>query len=242
MTNTPTFTPAEELQRQTRTRQLVTWLIVFAIVMFFAGLTSAYVVSKSGGYWVHVSMPTAFQLSTVAILVSSVFAQLALSFTAKGRTAKVPMLLGITLVLGLVFTWSQFQGWSSLVALGNYTTGKVLENTGEYGVDWTISRNGSTLVLEDGKFYDPADGPSARPRNAELEEQKNTSSSYFYVLTAAHLAHLAFGLVSLLVMIVMAAKGRYTQLDHAGLWSGVVYWHFLGALWVYLLLFLSIVH
>jgi len=181
-------------------------------------------------------------LSTVAILVSSVFAQLALSFTAKGRSAMVPTLLGITLALGLVFTWSQFQGWRSLVALGNYTTGKVLDNTGEYGVDWSISRNGSTLVLEDGNFYDPADGPSARPRNAELEEQKNTSSSYFYVLTAAHLAHLVFGLLSLLVMIVMAAKGRYTQLDHAGLWSGVVYWHFLGALWVYLLLFLSIVH
>lgn len=242
MTNIPTFTPEEELQRQGRTRQLVTWLIVFAIVMFFAGLTSAYVVSKSGNYWVSIRMPQAFYLSTVAILVSSVFAQLALSFTARGRTKAVPALLIGTLLLGLVFTWSQFQGWKALVALGNYTTGKVLDNTGEYGVDWTIARNGSTLVLEDGNFYDPADGPSARPRNAELDEQKNASSSYFYVLTGAHMAHLLFGLVSLLVMVVMSMKGRYTQLDHAGLWSGVIYWHFLGGLWVYLLLFLSIVH
>jgi cytochrome c oxidase assembly protein Cox11 len=40
-----TFTPAEERQRRFRSRKLVTYLIVFAIVMFFAGLTSAYVVS-----------------------------------------------------------------------------------------------------------------------------------------------------------------------------------------------------
>lgn len=242
MTNIPTFTAEEELERQGRTRKLVTWLIVFAIVMFFAGLTSAYVVSKSGNYWVSINMPKAFHLSTAAILLSSVFAQLALTFTAKGRTKAVPVLLAVTLVLGLVFTWSQFQGWKSLVALGNYTTGKILDNTGEYGVDWTVSRNGSTLILENGNFYDPADGPTARPRNAELEEQRNASSSYFYVLTAAHLAHLLFGLLSLLVMIAMAVQGRYTRNDHAGLWSGVVYWHFLGGLWVYLFLFLSIVH
>jgi cytochrome c oxidase subunit III len=242
MNETPTFTPEEELQRQTRTRKLVTWLIVFAIVMFFAGLTSAYVVSKSAGYWVSIRIPQAFLLSTVAILASSVFAQLALSLTAKGRSKAVPSLLGATLVLGLVFTWSQFQGWGALVALGNYTTGKVLENKGVYGEDWTISRNGSALVLENGNFYDPADGPEARPRNAELAEQRNTASSYFYVLTAAHLAHLLFGLLGLLVMLVMAVRGRYTATDHSGLWSGVVYWHFLGGLWIYLLLFLSFVH
>lgn len=242
MTYTPTFTPEEELQRQSRTRKLLTWLIVFAIVMFFAGLTSAYVVSKSGGYWVNIRIPQAFHLSTAAILASSVFAQLALTFTAKGRSKAVPSLLGLTLVLGLVFTWSQFQGWKAMVALGNYTTGKVLDNTGVYGEDWTITRNGSALVLENGNFYDPADGPDARPRNAELDEQRNTASSYFYVLTAAHLAHLLFGLLSLLVMVLMAVKGRYTRSDHAGLWSGVVYWHFLAGLWIYLLLFLSIVH
>lgn len=242
MMDIATFTPEEELQRQSRSRQLVTWLIVFAIVMFFAGLTSAYVVSKSGTYWVSFRIPRMFHVSTVAILASSVLAQLALSFTAKGRTKAVPALLLGTLLLGMVFTWSQVQGWKALVHMGNYATGGVMQNTGVYGTDWSITRNGSELVLENGNYYDPADGPNAVPRNAELEEQRNTASSYFYVLTASHLAHLFFGLVSLLVMLVMASKGRYTAKDHVGLWSGVVYWHFLGGLWVYLLLFLSIVH
>lgn len=238
----PTFTPQEELRRKIRTRQMVTWLIVFAIVMFFAGLTSAYVVSMSGSYWVDIRIPTAFQVSTAVILLSSLTAQLALWYTAKGNARPVPVLLVATFALGLVFTWSQFQGWRSLVALGNFTVGKILDNTGEYGKDWTILHNGSALVLENGNFYDPADGPSAQPRNAELSEQRNAASSYFYVLTAAHLAHLVFGLLSLLVMVVMALRGAYSKDDHAGLWSGVVYWHFLGGLWVYLLLFLTFVH
>jgi cytochrome c oxidase subunit 3 len=237
-----TFTPEEELQRSTGTRKLVTWLIIFAIVMFFAGLTSAYVVSMSGGYWVHITLPSAFHLSTVAILLSSVTVQAALVAGRKGRRSMVAPLLGITLALGLVFIWSQFQGWKELVTKGNFVVGKVLETAGEYGVDYTISKGGEELVLENGNFYLPSDGPEARPRNAELDEQRNVSSSYFYVLTAAHLGHLAFGLVSLLIMIVMAAMGRYTREYHAGLWAGTVYWHFLGGLWVYLLLFLSFVH
>ncbi|MGV3638773.1 MAG: heme-copper oxidase subunit III, partial [Flavobacteriales bacterium] len=71
MTLTP-FTPEELKERAIRTRKLVTWLIILAIVMFFAGLTSAYVVSMSGGYWVEVELPRPFLISTGAIVVSSV--------------------------------------------------------------------------------------------------------------------------------------------------------------------------
>ena len=239
---TDTFTPQEELQRKIRTRKLLTWLIVFAIVMFFAGLTSAYVVSMSAGYWVEFKLPEAFHYSTVAIVLSSASMQLAVMMARRGRSTAVPGLLAVTLLLGLFFTWSQFQGWKALVERGNFVVGRVLDNKGTYGEDWLIRRDHEALVLENGNFYAPSDGATAQPLNAELEEQRNSSSSYFYVLTAAHLAHLLFGLLSLLVMLVMAIQGRYSREDHAGLWAGAVYWHFLGGLWVYLLLFLTIVH
>jgi cytochrome c oxidase subunit 3 len=114
--------------------------------------------------------------------------------------------------------------------------------TGEYGSDYTILRQGEPLVLESGSFYAASDEFRSKPLNAEIDEQKNTASSYLYVLTAAHLAHLVFGLLSLVVMVAMALLGRYSREDHAGLWAGTVYWHFLGGLWVYLLLFLLFVH
>jgi heme/copper-type cytochrome/quinol oxidase subunit 3 len=43
-------------------------------------------------------------------------------------------------------------------------------------------------------------------------------------------------------MLGMALRARYTKEDHVGLWAGAMYWHFLGGLWVYLLLFLLFVH
>ena len=239
---TGTFTPEELHERFIRTRKAITSLILFAIVMFFAGLTSAYVVSMSGGYWVDIAMPQAFWISTVAIVISSVLAQLALWSAAKGRNSAVmPLLLG-ALLLGAVFTWSQFQGWKELVAKGDFPVGKVLDNKGVYGTDYTIQYQGATLVLQEGYFYHPNDVEYSHPLNAELGEQKNTSSSFFYALTGAHLGHLAFGLLSLIVMIFMAKQGRYSPEDHVGLWSGVIYWHFLGGLWLYLLLFLVFVH
>lgn len=236
------LTRAEEVARSFRSRRTITWLIMFAIVMFFAGLTSAYVVSASGAYWVDIKMPRAFALSTVAIVLSSGAVQMALVAGRKGRKRQVLPWLLITLLLGLVFTWSQFKGWDQLVTKGNHLVGGLLDIQGEYGVDHTISKDGEQLVLENGDFYRPSDGPSARPLNAEMAEQRNTASSYFYVLTAAHLAHLAFGLLALLVMLYMAFKGRYDQQGHAGLWAGTVYWHFLGGLWIYLFLFLTIFH
>ncbi|HRF78648.1 MAG TPA: cytochrome c oxidase subunit 3 [Flavobacteriales bacterium] len=236
------FTPEELKERADRTRKLVTRLMLFAVVMFFAGLTSAYVVSMSGGYWVDIKIPQAFLVSTGAILVSSVLAQLALLSAQRGNSRVVaPYLIG-TLVLGLVFTWSQFRGWKELTERGNFLVGKVLDNKGTYGDDYTIRFQGVALIEEDGQFFHPLDASPAKPLNADLDEQKNTSSSFFFALTGAHLAHLVIGLLSLLVMVAMALKQRYTPADNAGLWSGVVYWHFLGILWVYLLLFLVFVH
>jgi len=236
------FTPVELLQRDERARRQITRFIIIAIVMFFAGLTSAYVVSMSGGYWVDIKVPKPFIISTVAIVASSVFAQLALNAGAKGQKSRIAPFLAITLVLGGVFTWSQFQGWNELVTKGNFLVGKVLDNKGTYGEDYTILFQGIPLELEGDRFYSPDDAGRTKPLNADLDEKKNNSSSFFYALTAAHLAHLVFGLLSLLVMVIMALQARYSVEKHAGLWSGVIYWHFLGGLWVYLLLFLVFVH
>lgn len=236
------FTPEELRERSIRSRKMLTWFIIFAIVMFFAGLTSAFLVSMSGGYWVHTDMPRAFYYSTAAIVISSVFAQWALNSAQRGKKQMIAPLIGITLLLGIAFAWFQFQGWSQLVDRGQHWVGKLTDMKGVYGQDYVISRGGEFLVQEDGNFYMPGDTRRMQPLNADIAEYKNTASSYIYTLTVSHFAHLLFGLVSLVVMLIMAAMGRYEKDMHEGLWSGVIYWHFLGGLWIYLLLFLTFVH
>jgi cytochrome c oxidase subunit III len=236
------FTPEELLERRIRTRKMLTWFIIFAIVMFFAGLTSAFLVSMSGGYWVHIDMPPAFYISTAAIIISSILAQLALGAARNDRRSQIGPLLAGTLMLGIVFAWYQFEGWAQMVERGQHVVGRLVDLKGEYGVDYVISRQGQFLTQADGSFYAPDDSMRTRPLDADIDEYKNTASSYIYALTGAHFFHLVLGLMSLIVMVIMAFMGRYTKEWHAGLWSGVIYWHFLGGLWIYLLLFLTFVH
>lgn len=59
----------------------------------------------------------------------------------------------------------------------------------------------------------------------------NASSSFFYVLTAAHALHLLGGIVAMLA--VGFTRGRRVSRDTAGQVVSI-YWHFLTALWLFL--------
>lgn len=69
-------------------------------------------------------------------------------------------------------------------------------------------------------------------------EKHNSASQYFYLLTALHLAHLAFGLLSLIFVSIKAMLRRYTAERYNGVRIAAIYWHFLDGLWIYLFLFL----
>lgn len=237
------FTPAEERERANRARRMITWLIVFAITMFFAGLISAYLVSMSGGYWTRITMPAPFLWSTVLVLAGSLTIQLAVSSVAQGRTKLTLPLILATLGLGIAFTASQFKGWKQLVQIGiTWSPNQVLAIGGEYGADFVLTKDGAPLVPADGHWYKSDDLAREHPLDAEIAEQRDRTGPYLYTLTIAHVAHVAFGLLSLVIMAFMALVKRYSADNHVGLWAGAVYWHFLGGLWVILFLFLKYVH
>ena len=63
----------------------------------------------------------------------------------------------------------------------------------------------------------------------------NVSYSFFYVLTVAHAIHLLGGLGGLVRVI---GKLNRSVLRRSTLDATSRYWHFMGALWLYLLLLL----
>ncbi len=229
---------------RTKARRNITFLVLFSIVMIFASLLSAYVVSKgSSDYWVHIRIPRAFYWSTGIILLSSVFVHLAFTAVRKGRAKAAPAWLVLSFLLGIAFTASQYKGWKQLHDQGHLLSfSNVLQPTGAYGTDFTVEHRHQLLVRVDSLYFMPDDAAHAHPLNAEMAEYVNGASQYFYVLTAAHVAHVAFGLLALLITTVMALRGRYTADDNVGLWAGALYWHFLAGLWVVLLSFLAFVH
>ena len=54
---------------------------IFSVFMVFAGLTSGYIVSMGDSFWVKFPFPSAFWISTVIIVLSSLFVQLAITFS-----------------------------------------------------------------------------------------------------------------------------------------------------------------
>ncbi|MGC2274083.1 MAG: cytochrome c oxidase subunit 3 [Candidatus Sulfotelmatobacter sp.] len=63
----------------------------------------------------------------------------------------------------------------------------------------------------------------------------NPSSSFFYVLTATHAIHVLGGLGALIYLI---SKVRRSILRRSTMDAASLYWHFMDALWVYLLVLL----
>jgi cytochrome c oxidase subunit 3 len=67
----------------------------------------------------------------------------------------------------------------------------------------------------------------------------NPSSSFFYLLTAAHGAHLAGGILALVYVTFRQWKrSRISQATAAELTA--IYWHFMDGLWVFLLVLLTL--
>jgi cytochrome c oxidase subunit 3 len=69
----------------------------------------------------------------------------------------------------------------------------------------------------------------------------NASGSFLYALTGLHLAHLAFGIIALIVVWIKTIFKKYNSENLLGIKLCAIFWHFLDALWIYLFLFLLFV-
>ena len=100
------------------------WVSMISMVMFFAGLTSAYVISMERDDWVTFDLPNAFYISTLLIVISSITIFISQKLLKKGNMSLSRILLVITLGLGIAFVWQQYIGFKELEASGLYFTGK----------------------------------------------------------------------------------------------------------------------
>jgi cytochrome c oxidase subunit 3 len=189
-----TMMTAEEHKARTgRSYKLILWFAMMSMTMMFAGLTSAFVVSKSRADWLKdFQMPSAFFWSTAVIIACSVTFHLAKKAIQKDNQKATTSFLLLTLALGILFVVLQFSGFNQIVANGYYFTGA----------------------------------------------ESNITTTFLYVVTVVHLAHLFGGLVSLLIIIYNHFKQKYNASQTLGIELGAMYWHFLDFLWIYLFLFL----
>ena len=183
----------EHKERTSRSYKLILLFGMVSMFMMFAGLTSAFVVSKSRVDWLKdFQLPSAFYISTAVIIGCSVTFYLAKKAIQKNNRNATTSFLLATLALGILFVILQFVGFRQIVDNGYFFTGS----------------------------------------------ESSITTTFLYIVTIVHLAHLAGGLISLLVIIYNHFKQKYNSTQTLGIELGAMYWHFLDLLWVYLFLFL----
>lgn len=113
-----------KLKRQSAQNTLL-MIGMFSVIMLFAGLTSAYIVSKGGlgDKWDYIILPKMFYYSTLMILSSSVFGQLSIKSCKSDDFNMLKRWLSLTIFCGLLFFLFQVLGWKDLVNNGKFISG-----------------------------------------------------------------------------------------------------------------------
>jgi cytochrome c oxidase subunit 3 len=88
------------------------WIFIFTSFMFFAALTSGFIVYSGGkGHGLNVIMPDAFKYSTAVIIISSITLFLASKAAKQLQFAKQRLFLWLTFALGVAFFAIQVYAW-----------------------------------------------------------------------------------------------------------------------------------
>ncbi|WP_299333780.1 cytochrome c oxidase subunit 3 [uncultured Psychroserpens sp.] len=112
-------------EKNDRAKRMMLWFGIISLIMSFAGLTSAVLVSRKREDWLQdFEMPQAFLISCIIIVISSItfiLAKRALKANNRGLTTSMLLL---TFGLGIAFIASQFYGFGQIVDSGYYFTGE----------------------------------------------------------------------------------------------------------------------
>lgn len=113
------------ISRTQNSQCVIMYLSLGTMVMYFAALSSAYIVKRSQAQWLIIELPVQFFWASFFVLLSSVSMYLTVRFAKSQLLAKSQLALLLTLVLGLSFVSAQFAGFRFLMENGVHLDGNV---------------------------------------------------------------------------------------------------------------------
>lgn len=110
--------------KRARSKKMMLWFGIGSLIMSFAGLISAFIVSRKREDWLNdFQLPNAFVISLALILASSLTLILAKRALQQNNRQLVSVWLMTTLVLGVAFIYNQFEGFRQIIESGYNFTG-----------------------------------------------------------------------------------------------------------------------
>ena len=127
------LTQGSSQEKQKRAKKMMLWFGIVSLIMSFAGLTSAFIVSSSREDWLSdFVLPNSFMYSTLIILLSSILLYAAKQTLKKNQATTTTSLLIGVLVLGIAFIYSQILGFNQIIDAGYNFTGPTSNITMSY--------------------------------------------------------------------------------------------------------------
>ena len=99
---------------------LATWALLTAVIMLFAGLSSAYIVLRGVPEWQNITVPRLVWANTLVLLASSISIEFARAAIRKDQAGMARQWLVVSGILGVAFLVGQVVAWQQLVNAGVY--------------------------------------------------------------------------------------------------------------------------
>jgi cytochrome c oxidase subunit III len=202
----------ENLEQQHEVAALGMWVFLVTEVMFFGTLFLGVGVYRY-------QYPEAFEkgseklnwiiggTNTVVLLVSSLFMVLAVHYAKVGDRKLLCLYLALTAALGVAFL--------CLKGLEYYT---------DY-VDKLIP----------GWRFDDEEWVTKERLSAEEVPHVKLFLLFYWIMTGLHGLHVTIGIGAVLVMLLMAWRGRFSPMYYSPVDVTALYWHFVDTVWIFLL-------
>ncbi|WP_178985965.1 cytochrome c oxidase subunit 3 [Winogradskyella helgolandensis] len=130
------LTQGTQQVKNSRAKKMMLWFGIGGLIMSFAGLISAFIVSSKQrmnvDWLVDFQLPSAFFTSLVLILLSSLTFMLGKRALQQNKMQMVTVWLLATLGLGVGFVYSQFVGFGQIIIDGYNFTGPTSNITMSY--------------------------------------------------------------------------------------------------------------
>ncbi|MBW4028457.1 MAG: cytochrome c oxidase subunit 3 family protein [Acidobacteria bacterium] len=194
------------------------WLFLLTEIMFFGGMFAAYLIYRNWYYpaFVAGSHQLSIVLGTIntAVLIGSSFTMAMAVYSAETRNRKALITyLLLTITLGLVFLGIK---------------------SDEYHEKWEKHHvPGLNFSVHDFVNVNPA-YPDDKPLPLDMAEKTQVYFSLYFAMTGMHALHMIIGISILIILVIKAYGGSYTDGHVSTIENFGLYWHFVDIVWIFL--------
>ena len=203
--------------QQRETASFGMWLFLLTEIMFFGGLFAAYLIYRNWYYpaFVAGSHQLSILLGTVntAVLICSSFTMAMAVYSAElRRKSALVMWLLLTILLGLAFLGIKAD---------------------EYHEKWE-KHHVPGLNFSTSDFVHGSEAYPDEKLAPDMAEKTQVYFSLYFAMTGMHALHMIIGISILIILVIRARQGAYTEGHMTTIENFGLYWHFVDIVWIFL--------